>query len=103
MSKLKEQIEALKAGLEERSPHWPFKKQAVNGPGPNKEFGQRVVKRKDDWECECGDYECACEGPSGEQKTVKIKRGYKKKYNKRYKAWKAGKGEHPSKLKKIKK
>jgi hypothetical protein len=70
--------------------HWPFKNQSKNGPGPNHEFGQREVGRKDDWKCKCSGYVCHCSGTGdnkGAKKTVKIKRNYKKRYNKAYKAW----------------
>lgn len=50
-------------------------------------------KRKKIWRCRCSNYHCLCTGKNaeGEQviKHVEIKRGYKKGYNQRYKAWRA--------------
>lgn len=99
---IKEATKTLWANeLVERSKHWPFKRQSTNGPGPNHKFGTRVVHRQDDWECECGGYECDCEGPSGEQKRVSIDPGYKQAYNAAYKAWRAGKISKETMRKKV--
>jgi hypothetical protein len=76
------------------SAHNPFKYQDSNGPGPDKEFGQRTVDKTDDWRCKCSNYVCRCvkgKGKGKRSKIVRIKRPYKKKYNARYKRWRAGK------------
>jgi hypothetical protein len=76
------------------SSHNPFKYQSSNGPGPDKEFGQRTVDKANDWKCKCSNYVCRCvkgKGKGKRSKIVRIKRSYKKKYNARYKRWRAGK------------
>lgn len=79
-------------GLDERSKHWPFKNTSTlgttgtpkHGPPPK---GTRSVSQTDDWICKKkGKYTQICKS-GDKKKIVRIKPGYKKKYNKAYRAW----------------
>lgn len=60
----------------------PFKRKDVLNKGPRGGENRKANK----WDCECSDYECTCKNKdTGRKKTVKIKKKYKKGYNKEYK------------------
>jgi len=67
--------------------HWPYKNKSTLGPGPLK----GTNKQADFWDCKCANYRCTCKGPDGQTKIVKIKKSYKKWYNRLYKKWVKGK------------
>lgn len=82
--------------------HNPFKNSPNLGFGPGDpdqpdDGGERHHDQVKCWNCDCGDIYtqgCQCVGtgatkdcPRGEIKNVKIKRGYRQKYNKMYHAW----------------
>ena len=83
------------SSLDERSKHNPFKNQDTIGTTNTKKFGPppkgtRSVSQTDDWVCKKkGKYVQLCKGPNGRKKVVRIKKGYKKKYNKAYRKWRA--------------
>lgn len=63
--------------------HNPFKSKDHLGPGPR--GGQN--SKTDNWKCSCATpYKCLCRAGK-RKKVVRIKRDYKKVYNKQYKAW----------------
>ena len=76
----------IKAG----KPLGPTNKTVAKAKGPST---TTPGSRKKRWKCRCSNYHCICTGKTaeGEQtiKHVEIKRGYKKGYNLRYKAWRA--------------
>lgn len=63
--------------------HWPYKRKSHLGPGPRKGENDQT----DNWDCSCANYKCTCKGSGGRERKVRIKRSYKKAYNKQYKAW----------------
>jgi hypothetical protein len=73
---------------------YPFKRKKKLGPGPFNRLHKS--RQKHPFDCSCGNYKCTCKRstPAGgtETKKVKIDKGYKRMYNKKYKAWVAGKG-----------
>lgn len=82
--------------LDERGKHWPFKNKDTLGKTGVPKFGPppastRSVKQTDDWVCKRkGKYVQICK--SGDRKKiVRINKGYKKNYNKAYRAWKSKK------------
>jgi len=81
--------------LDEKSPHNPFSHQDTIGTTNTKKYGPppkgtRSVSQTDDWVCKKkGPYVQLCKGPNGRRKIVRIKKGYKKKYNKAYRKWKS--------------
>lgn len=89
MQKLIERIELFLEGAdrldEEGKKHSPFKRKQKLGPGPR---GGTNTKTGE-WDCNCNGYQCQCTHDDGSKKTIKIKRGYKQKYNKQYKKWKS--------------
>jgi hypothetical protein len=76
-------IEEAQRLFEVGKEHWPYKNKSTLGPGPLK----GTNKQSDFWDCNCSNYRCTCKGPEGQRKIVKIKKAYKKWYNKLYKAW----------------
>lgn len=98
MSDLPRVYEALDGSLElldmngepltEEGSHHPFKRWSNIGIGPRDDANAA----KGRWKCKCSNYLCKCVGSGdrkGTSKTVRIKRSYKKAYNKEYKAWRA--------------
>jgi hypothetical protein len=85
MRKLIGEADAL---LEKGKEHWPYKNKSKLGPGPR--GGEN--SQTDGWNCKCANYKCACKGPEGKKRTIVIDKGYKKAYNKEYKAWRAKQG-----------
>jgi hypothetical protein len=72
--------------------HSPFKTAAKIGPGPRHGWPhggkwRMKHKKRDYWDCKCSNYKCKCKGKEGENKTVNINRGWKKTYNKLFKAY----------------
>lgn len=53
-------------------------------------------KFKGFWRCRCANYKCLCMAKDEEgnerKKVVRIDRGYKRKYNRKYRKWRSGKG-----------
>jgi len=84
-----------------RNRHNPFRGlkpgKHVIGKSGAQGFGHRKVKRTGGWRCKCANYTCGCTGIGADgqaiKKTVNIKKGYKKRYNKAYRAWRSGKGK----------
>jgi hypothetical protein len=91
--------EDLRATLDERSGHWPFKRKAKLGPSKAKKYGpppatSRTVAKADDWVCKKkGKYVQVCRGPEGRKKVVKIDPGYKQGYNAAYRKAQAKKAK----------
>jgi len=88
-----EDLEDLVQEASGGKPHSPFKTAREIGPGPRygwphggKWRKKKHVKRSY-WDCDCSGYRCKCKGKGGENKTVNIKKGWKKTYNALYKAW----------------
>lgn len=79
--------------------HNPFrfvKKGKAIGYGPGLVRGPRKVKKKAEWKCHCNSaYKCLCKGgPDGNTwKHVNIDKGYKMRYNKKYRQWRS---KHPN-------
>lgn len=69
--------------------HSPFKNKGHLGKGPR----GREMDVKDYWDCKCANYKCQCTNSDGGKRKVKIKKGYKRAYNKQYKAWRAAQGK----------
>ena len=73
--------------------HNPFINSSPIGTGPDGAFGTRTVSAVRDWKCKGRDYNQICKGASastkGRIKHVHIKKEYKHRYNKAYKAWAA--------------
>jgi hypothetical protein len=69
-------------------PHYPYANKKKLGPGPRGGTNAEVPE----WKCKCSNYSCQCTGKEGRKKTVKIDKGYKKAYNKEYKAWRKKQG-----------
>lgn len=69
-------------------PHYPYANKKKLGPGPRGGTNAEVPF----WKCKCSNYTCQCKGKEGQTKTVKIDKGYKKAYNKEYKAWRKKQG-----------
>ena len=78
--------------------HFPFKRSASLGPGPE---GHKHNETKC-WSCKCGDIYsegCTCRAvgsgkncpPKGTLKKIKINRDYRRQYNQKYHAWRADK------------
>ena len=71
----------------------PFRHRNSNGPAraipPVRK--PRNVHKKDEWKCKCGNYSCICHN-GRRRKLVRIKRAYKKVYNKSYKRWRKHQG-----------
>jgi hypothetical protein len=84
--------EGSEESLSERSKHWPFKNKGSLGTTGVKKFGPppkgtRSVGQTDDWICKKkGKYVQICKS-GDKKKIVRIKPGYKKKYNKAYRKW----------------
>lgn len=76
--------------------HNPFKSHSHNGPATGLVHGPREVDQTKDWDChKISPYKQQCKNvETGENKTITIKKGYKKQYNKVYRDWvaKGGKG-----------
>jgi hypothetical protein len=81
--------------------HSPFKRFSNLGPGPGGTQGTREVSKRTHWDCtRTGPYaqKCTLLEPDAKgrlrktkkTKKIKIKRGYKKVYNKDYKSWRKG-------------
>lgn len=74
--------------------HHPHKRRRSLGPGPRK---HPPVRQTGDWTCTRAKptgkhYVQVCTNiETGSKRTVKLKKGYKKKYNKAYRAWAARK------------
>ncbi len=77
-----------KRTLAEASKHYPYKNKKKLGPGPRGGTNAEVPF----WKCTCSNYSCKCKGKEGRTKTVVIDKGYKKAYNKEYKAWRRKQG-----------
>jgi hypothetical protein len=80
--------------MNDRGPTNPYRKKARTGPGPKK----RRTKKRDEWRCDCEDYECVCHRvgtspytgrPYKAVKKFKIDKKKKKAYKKAYKKWAA--------------
>lgn len=87
---LAEDLESLLAESAGGKPHSPFKTAAKIGPGPRhgwRHSGKYKMKhhKRDYWDCKCSNYVCKCKGKEGENKTVNIKKSWKKGYNALYK------------------
>jgi len=80
--------EADETPIAEASKHYPFKNKAHLGPGPREGENDKASK----WTCSCSGYNCTCTSKDGQKKKVFIDKGYKKAYNKEYKAWRAKQG-----------
>jgi hypothetical protein len=81
-------IQEMRA-LAEASQHNPFTHQSAIGPSAVSWAKNRSVKKKGDWVCKCGGYKCKCKKTKAKKgtkktKTITIKPGYKKKYNRDY-------------------
>jgi len=59
----------------------PFKRKDTLNDGPR--GGENAKASK--WDCKCKNYKCTCTDDEGNKKSFKIKKGYKKKYNREYK------------------
>lgn len=68
--------------------HNPFKRKDHLGKGPRGHYHNKT----NNWKCACTTpYKCLCRNrKTGGSKTITIKRGYKKDYNKEYKSWRKG-------------
>jgi len=92
---------AASSGSGER--HFPFKRSSDLGPGPR----EQKLKQTKCWKCKCaGIYSsgCTCVAvgkgencPTGSKKKLKYNKGYKTKYNKDYRQWRADKFHSRSK------
>lgn len=83
--------------------HQPYKRKRSEGPGPRRR--PRVFEQKD-WECSKGKntkthYVQVCkyvgDGPDRAPRRIKLKKKYKKGYNKEYRAWLKKHGAHRQK------
>lgn len=79
---------------EKRSAHYPFKNKPKLGPGPGP--NKRIFSKANKYKCTCKKYKCRCtitKGPNKGQKRkpFTIDKANKKKYNAKYRAWRAGK------------
>jgi hypothetical protein len=87
--------------FEVKGKRYPFKRRSSIGLGPRK--GRNRKRAKDPWECSCGTYACTCKSGKGRNartRKIKISKGYKKSYNKEYKAWARAKRKTGKKTKK---
>lgn len=81
-----------------KTPHNPFKNVKKGKPigKTSKKVASKPRKnyRKGAWRCRCHGYDCHCVGKSPAtgkeiEKHVRIDKGYKKSYNRKYKVWRA--------------
>jgi preprotein translocase subunit Sss1 len=93
------ETKAVKKAAKKPSKHNPFKfvkKGKAIGFGPGLVRGPRKVKKKAQWRCKCtSKYNCLCIGGADgkTKKRVAIDKGYKMRYNKAYRKWRA---KHPN-------
>lgn len=86
-----EKGKVMKGKFKARTPHSPFKR--MRKIGPAKTGVAKPTRRtfRGYWKCrKKGKNVQLCIGSEGERKTVRIEKGYKKRYNKAYRKWRAG-------------
>jgi len=102
----KESFDAAKAGGGSGGgkAHSPFKYAGEIGPGPRGGWprGLATHTKKDYWDCSGENYKYQCTGKNGEQKTITVKKGWKRDYNQDYKKWQSARKDvaSPSRIRK---
>lgn len=81
---------SMKGKFKKRTGHSPYKRSRKIGAARTGVAAPTVRTWRGYWKCRSqGAYKQLCIGSKGERKKVRIKRGYKKKYNAAYRKWRA--------------